>query len=68
MAKMLLKAQKSMNVEDALTAIKDVENLEDKGRKEDDHRGQKRECPDRRINDGGKRKDEKTPKTENSLL
>ena len=46
MAKMLLKAQKSMNVEDALTAIKDVEKPRDKGRKEDDHRGQKRERPD----------------------
>ena len=42
MAKMLLKAQKSMNVEDALTAIKDVEKPRDKGRKEDDHRGQKK--------------------------
>ena len=31
MAKMLLKAQKSMNVEDALTAIKDVEKSRDKG-------------------------------------
>ena len=42
MAKMLLKAQKSMNVEDALTAIKDVEKSRDKGWKEDDHRGQKK--------------------------
>ena len=67
MAEMLMKAQKYTNAEDAL-AIKDVENPEDKGRKEDDYRGQKRECPNRRINDGGKRKDEKTPKTENSLL
>ena len=62
MAKMLLKAQKSMNVEDALTAIKDVEKPRDKGRKEDDHRGQKRERPDWRINNGGKRKDKKIPK------
>ena len=60
MVEMLLKAQKYMNAEDALTAIKDVEKLGDKGRKEDDHRGQKREPPDRRTNDGGKRKDEKT--------
>ena len=43
MAKMLLKAHKYMNVEDALTAIKDVEKSRDKGRKEDDHKGQKRE-------------------------
>ena len=63
MAKMLLKAHKYMNVEDALTAIKDVEKSRDKGRKEDDHKGQKREWPDRRINDGGKRKDKKIPKT-----
>ena len=35
MAEMLMKAQKYTNAEDAL-AIKDVENPEDKGRKEDD--------------------------------
>ena len=61
MAKMLLKAQKYMNAEDALAAMRDVERLEDKVRKDDDCRGQKRECPDRRTNDGGKRKDERTP-------
>ena len=43
MAEMLLKAQKYMNVEDTLVAIKDVEKPGDKGRKEDDCRGQKRE-------------------------
>ena len=43
MAKMLLKAQKYMNVEDALAAIRDVERPGDKGRKDDDRRGQKRE-------------------------
>ena len=63
MVEMLLKAQKYMNAEDALAAIKDVEKSGDKGRKEDDRRGQKREHPDRRINDGGKKKDEKTPIT-----
>ena len=63
MAEMLMKAQKYMNTEDALAAIKDVEKPRDKGRKEDNRRGQKREHPDRQINDGGKRKDEKTPKT-----
>ena len=62
MAEMLLKAQKYMNAEDALVAIKDVERLGDKGRKDDDYRGQKRECPDRWTSDGGKRKDDKTPK------
>ena len=59
LVEMLLKAQKYMNVEDALAAIKDVEKPRDKGRKEDDRKGQKRERLDRRINDGGKRKDEK---------
>ena len=63
MAEMLLKAQKYMNVEDALAVIKDVEKPGDKGRKEDDRRGQKRERPDRRMNDGGKRRDKKSPKT-----
>ena len=52
-----------MNVEDALAAIRDVEKSGEKGRKEDDHREQKRERLDRRINDGGKRKDERTPRT-----
>nr|XP_023898471.1 uncharacterized protein LOC112010353 [Quercus suber] len=63
MAKMLLKAQKYMNVEDALSAIKDVEKLGDKGRKDDDRIGQKRECPNCQTNDGGKRKDERTPRS-----
>ena len=62
MAEMLLKAQKYMNAEDALVAIRDVERLGDKGRKDDDCRGQKRECPDHWTSDGGKRKDDKTPK------
>ena len=61
MAEILLKAQKYMNAEDALAAIKDVEKPGDKGRKEDNHRGQKRERLDHWTNDGGKRKDEKTP-------
>ena len=39
MAEMLLKAQKYMNAEDAVAAIRDVEKLGDKGRKEDEHRG-----------------------------
>ena len=59
LVEMLLKAQKYMNVEDALAAIKDAEKPRDKGRKEDDRKGQKRERLDCRINDGGKRKDEK---------
>ena len=39
MAEMLLKAQKYMNVEDALVAIKDVKKTSEKERKEDDWRG-----------------------------
>jgi len=39
MAEMLLKAQKYMNAEVALAAIKDVEKSNEKGRKEDDRRG-----------------------------
>ena len=38
-AEMLLKAQKYMNAENALAAIKDVEKPRDKGRKEDDRKG-----------------------------
>ena len=41
MAEMLLKAHKYMNAENALAAIRDVEKLGDKARKEDDRRGQK---------------------------
>ena len=55
-----------MNAEDALAAIRDAERPGDKGPgdregKEDDRRGQKRERPDHWSNDGGKRKDDKTP-------
>ena len=60
---MLLKAQKYINAEDALVAIKDVEKPGDKAKKEDDRRGQKRECLDRRNNDGNRRKDDKGPRT-----
>ena len=63
MAKMLLKAQKYMNTEDALAAIKDVEKPGDKGRRDDECRGQKRERPDRRNNDRNRRKDDKGPRT-----
>ena len=38
MAEMLLKAQKYMNAEDAVAAIRDVEKLGDNGRKEDKRR------------------------------
>ena len=46
MVEMLLKAQKYMNAEDAVAAIRDVEKLGDKGRKDEERRGQRRECPD----------------------
>ncbi|XP_075657842.1 uncharacterized protein LOC142627831 [Castanea sativa] len=59
MAAMLLKAQKYMNAEDALVAIKDEGKTSEKGRKEDYRRGQKRERSDHQTNDEGKRKDEK---------
>ena len=61
MAEMLLKAQKYMNTEVALAVIKDVEKTSEKGRKEDDRRGQKMERPNHQANDESKRKDEKTP-------
>ena len=60
MAEMLLKAQKYMNAKDTLAAIKNVEKTGDKGKKEDDHRGRKRERPNRRPSDENKRKDERT--------
>ena len=48
-----------MNAEDAVAAIRDGEKLGDKGRKDDERRGQKRVCPDRRITDANRRKDDK---------
>ena len=42
MAEMLLKAQKYMNAEDALTAIKDIEKSGDGNRRKEDERGAKR--------------------------
>ena len=61
MAEMPLKAQKYMNAEDALAAIKDVEKSRKKGRKEDDRRGKKKERSDHRINDRGKKKTKELP-------
>ena len=60
MVEMLLKAQKYMNIEDALATIKDVEKRGEKGRKEENHRGRKRERQGHQISDWSKRKDEKT--------
>ena len=60
MVEMLLKAQKYMNAEDAIAAIRDIEKPGDKGKKDDEHRGQKKERPDRRIVDENRRKDDKS--------
>ena len=59
MVEMLLKAQKYMNAEDAVAAIRDDEKPGDKGRKDNERRGQKRECPDCRTTDTNRRKDDK---------
>ena len=59
MVEMLIKAQKYMNNEDAIVAIRDIEKPGDKGRKKDERRGQKRDRPDRRPTDGNRRKDDK---------
>ncbi|XP_065621870.1 uncharacterized protein LOC136064263 [Quercus suber] len=63
MAEMFLKAQKYMNAEDVLAAIRDGDRPGDKGRREDDCRGQKRDRSNRRNNDGVRRKDDKSPRT-----
>ena len=64
MTEMLLKAQKYMNAEDALAAIKDIEKPGDGiRRKEDERKGQKRERPDCRSNDGVRRKGDRSPRT-----
>ena len=61
---MLIKAQNYMNAEDAIVAIRDIEKLGDKGRKEDECRGQKRDRPDRRLIDVNRRKDDKGTRSE----
>ena len=63
MAEMLLKAQKYMNAEDIVAAIRDDKKPGDKGRKDDECRGQKRECLDRRITNASRRKDDKGTRT-----
>ena len=63
MAEMLLKAQKYMNAEDAVAAIRDDEKSGDKGRKEDERREQKREHLDRRIVEANRRRDDKSTRT-----
>ena len=63
MAEMFLKAQKYMNVEYVVAIIRDVEKSGDKGRKDDERRGQKRERPDHQIIDVNRRKDDKGTRT-----
>ena len=60
MAEMLLKAQKYMNAEDAMAAIRDDKKPGDKGGKEDERRGQKREHPDQRAVEVNRQKDDKS--------
>ena len=48
-----------MNAENALAVIKDVEKTDDKGMKEDDRRGWKRERPNHQTRDRSKQKDKK---------
>ena len=68
MTEMLLKAQKYINAEDVVVAIRDDEKPGDKGRKDDEYRRQKRERPDHRITDANRRKDDKGTGMVNSLL
>ena len=63
MAEMLLKAQKYMNAEDAVAAIRDDGKPGDKGGKEDERRGQKRERPNRRATEVNRRRDDKSNRT-----
>ena len=60
MAKMLLKAQKYMNAEDAVAVIRDDEKSGDKGRKEDERRGQKKERPSRWTAEANRWRDDKS--------
>ena len=60
MAKMLLKAQKYMNAEDAVAVIRDDEKSGDKGRKEDERKGQKKERPSRQTAEANRRRDDKS--------
>ena len=62
MAKMLLKAQKYMNAENALATIEGVEKPKEKKKeKEDNRRGQKRNRVDQQNAKGSRRRDDKNP-------
>ena len=60
MAEMFLKAHKYMNAKDAMAAIRDDEKPGDKGGKEDERRGQKKERPSRRTAEANRRRDDKS--------
>nr|XP_023895515.1 uncharacterized protein LOC112007405 [Quercus suber] len=60
MAKILLKAQKYMNAEDALVAIGWENKPKEKEGKREDQKGCKRERRDRQSSDGSKQRDDKT--------
>ena len=63
MAEALLKAQKYMNIEEALAAIERVDKTKEKKKeREDDRRGQKRDRSDRRNDEGNKRREDKNPR------
>ena len=62
MAEALLKAQKYMNVEEALAAIDGAERSKEKKKeKEDDLRGQKRDRFDRWNDEGNRQREDKNP-------
>ena len=63
MAEMFLKAHKYMNAKDAMAAIRDDKKLGDKGRKEDERRGQKRGRPNRRTVEANRQRDDKSTQT-----
>jgi len=64
MAKMVLKAQKYMNAEDALAAIKEESMPKERESAKEDRKGRKRERKDSQSSsDGNKRRDDKIPRT-----
>ena len=62
MVEALLKAQKYMNVEDALAAIDGIKKPKEK-KKEDDRRGQKGDRVDRQNIEGSRSRDDKNPRS-----
>ena len=68
MVEMFLKAQKYVNAKDALTTIKDEEKTSEKGRKEDNQRGQKGSARIAKLTIEVKGKTKKLLKRKNSLF